>query len=101
MYEAWRRSPHATAAHGLHVNAASWRAGPTAERQTRSAGDITHKEVGFVAGNGPGLGVKASRIVLRQSNRRSITGGSVHIQHRRGCPESEPACAIHPDGVGG
>src|SRR6266404_4064048 len=85
------RCSDADAAAGVDIDAAGRSAGPDPERQLRTAGDIADEEVGFIAGN-----VR----VLLESNRRSITGIRVYIQHWRPRPEPEPARASYPNGIG-
>src|SRR5882762_5802583 len=75
-------------------------AGPNTERQTGTAGHIAHEEVGFIAGNVPGLRGESALAGLFESVGWSIARSNVQIQDRRGRPESDLTVAAHFDRVG-
>src|SRR4029079_7929045 len=71
------------------------RAGPDTKWQTRAAGNITDEEVGFIAGDVPGLRSKTAGVCLLQAMRGRVTAGNVQIQHWSCCPHPDSSSATH------
>src|SRR5437879_6421702 len=82
------------------INRTGWCAGPDAERQAGTAGDIADEEVGLVARNVPGLCGKTAGGCLFKTMGGRVASRDVKIQCRRGSPKSNLACATYLDCVG-